>query len=165
MSSLDEWWCDVYIQWNIIQALKEGNSVMSVTRWMDLEDIVLSEVSNHRRANTTQFYYKSASKKSRYERLVQCLKVSSCGPIHQSGLIIKYHHINWWKSFERNLIPIRWKAISSGKLGIQGSYLKLIMRILKKSSQLHLGVGEWMTAFPQDRKCGKICSLSLTWPT
>ena len=46
--SIDEWikkmWC-IYTNWNITQALKRNEIMPFAARWMDLEIIILSEVS------------------------------------------------------------------------------------------------------------------------
>ena len=46
--STDEWIrrCGTYIQWNITQSvIKRNKTELFIVRWMDLESVILSEVS------------------------------------------------------------------------------------------------------------------------
>lgn len=74
---------------------KKKEILSYVTRWMDLEDIVLSVyVQSQKGKHYTILLIRGIKIVQVYERLVQCLKVNQCNPPHQRANEQKYHHIN-----------------------------------------------------------------------
>ena len=88
-SLMDEWikklWY-IYIQWDIIQPLKKNKILLFVTTWMDLESIMLSEISQTEKNKYHIISFTCGRKKKRVysyrEQIVGCRR-------RGSGLVIK----------------------------------------------------------------------------
>ena len=51
--------CGMYIQWNIIQPLKKNETLPFAAMWLDLEIIMLSEISQGKTNTVYHFYVES----------------------------------------------------------------------------------------------------------